>query len=206
MERCSREQMCSGLFWAGSFRLRPLRWATRTVLHRVIEIERSAIFDSSGDTKTKETRSTVERTLPMQTVPILSISPAEPDHAALRHLLDGTQWLLSESRTLESALARLRRERIPLVVCECNLQPGTWKDVLERTRNLPNPPSLIVTSRTADDELWAETLGAGAYDLLAKPFDAREFHRTLFQAWLRWQLQFEAENALLEEHAMAAAG
>jgi CheY-like chemotaxis protein len=38
----------------------------------------------------------------------------------------------------------------------------------------PDPPMLIVTSRLADDYLWAEALNLGAYDVLAKPFDASE--------------------------------
>ena len=32
-------------------------------------------------------------------------------------------------------------------------------------------PCLIVTSRLADDRQWAELLNAGAFDLLAKPFE-----------------------------------
>ncbi|MBZ5578295.1 MAG: response regulator [Acidobacteriia bacterium] len=141
----------------------------------------------------------------MQTIPLLSVSPSDTDHAVLRELLDGTQWLLSEARTLGSALAMVRQNRIPLVVCERNLPPDTWKDLSDRLAILTNPPSLIVTSRHADDQLWVEALSSGAYDLLAKPFNAREFHRTLFQAWLRWQVQFETANPLLEPHEIAVA-
>ena len=103
----------------------------------------------------------------MQTSPLLSVSPSDTDHAVLRELLDGTQWLLSEARTLGSALAMVRQNRIPLVVCERNLPPDTWKDLSDRLAILTNPPSLIVTSRHADDQLWVEALSSGAYDLLA---------------------------------------
>jgi FixJ family two-component response regulator len=44
---------------------------------------------------------------------------------------------------------------------------------------------LIVTSRLADEHLWAEALNLGAYDVLAKPFDQEEVIRVLSSAWLR---------------------
>lgn len=139
----------------------------------------------------------------MQSVPLLSVSPADADHAALRELLADTQWQLSEARSLGSALRTLRHDPISLILCERDLQPGTWKDLLDQISVLPSPPSLIVTSRHANEELWVEALDAGAYDLLAKPFDAREFHRTLFQAWLRWQVQYETVAG--EQRVLAAA-
>jgi hypothetical protein len=35
--------------------------------------------------------------------------------------------------------------------------PGTWTDVLHMVNDLPQPPSLIVTSKLADEHVWAET-------------------------------------------------
>ena len=40
-----------------------------------------------------------------------------------------------------------------------------------------------MTSRLADEHLWAEALNLGAYDLLAKPFDRMEAMRVLDAAW-----------------------
>ena len=127
---------------------------------------------------------------PDPVIPLLSVSPSQPDHAALRELLDGTRWDIRESGSVASALKVLRQEQIPLIVCERDLQPGTWKDVLKRITALSNPPYLIVTSVQADEELWMSALNAGAYDVLVKPFDAGELTRTLFQAWLHWQGEF----------------
>jgi len=73
------------------------------------------------------------------------------------------------------------------VVCERNLLPGTWKEMLDCLILLPQPSYLIVTAELADDYLWAEVLNLGAYDLLAKPFDGAEVSRVLSLAWLRWQ-------------------
>jgi DNA-binding response OmpR family regulator len=44
-----------------------------------------------------------------------------------------------------------------------------------------------VTSRLADDRLWAEVLNIGGYDVLAKPFVPAEVFRTISLAWLNWK-------------------
>jgi DNA-binding response OmpR family regulator len=72
------------------------------------------------------------------------------------------------------------------VVTERDLTPGSWTAILENVLLLPDPPFLIVTSRLADEYLWAEALNLGAYDVLAKPFDASEVMRVLGSAWRHW--------------------
>jgi DNA-binding response OmpR family regulator len=58
---------------------------------------------------------------------------------------------------------------------------------LEQLASLPYPPFLIVSSRLADEYLWAEALNIGAYDVMAKPFDSREVVRIFSLAWLHWK-------------------
>jgi DNA-binding response OmpR family regulator len=82
--------------------------------------------------------------------------------------------MLLKARDLVCALALLQEHEIWVVLCERDLLPGTWFDVLEYIRHLPRPSSLIVTSRFADDRLWSEALNLGAWDVLAKPFDRTE--------------------------------
>ncbi len=77
--------------------------------------------------------------------------------------------------------------RFPVVVCERDLSPGSWKDLLEQTVLLPDPPLLIVTSKFADERLWAEALNLGAYDVLAKPFNCHEACRVVDSAWGYWR-------------------
>jgi len=62
--------------------------------------------------------------------------------------------------------------------------------------SLPDPPFLVVTSRLADDRLWAEALNLGAYDVLAKPFDKTEVNRIVRSAWLRWTNRKPSATAL----------
>jgi DNA-binding NtrC family response regulator len=95
------------------------------------------------------------------------------------------------------------RREIGVVICERNLSPGSWIDVLEEVGLLQNAPSLIVTSRLADDRLWAEALNLGAYDVLAKPFERLELVRSVSSAWLHWYHKYEVPTRELP--AMRAA-
>jgi DNA-binding response OmpR family regulator len=118
----------------------------------------------------------------------------DEDHFFLQDILNRLQGTLDPSRTstanscatLAAALAALRKRQFEVVVCERDLPPGSWKDVLDQVTILPNPPSLIVTSRLADERLWAEALNLGAYDVLAKPFDDAEVMRVVSGAWRAW--------------------
>jgi hypothetical protein len=86
--------------------------------------------------------------------------------------------------TCREGLAYLRGNDTPVVICERDLADGNWKLVLNGFDGLPMPPNLIVTSRLADDELWAEVLNLGGYDVLAQPFDTEEVYRIVFLAWM----------------------
>jgi DNA-binding response OmpR family regulator len=59
--------------------------------------------------------------------------------------------------------------------------------MLDHLTLLPDPPLLIVTSRLADERLWAEALNLGAWDVLAKPFDADEVIRIIGIACQHWE-------------------
>jgi DNA-binding response OmpR family regulator len=53
---------------------------------------------------------------------------------------------------------------------------------LNDLRSLTKPPQLIVTSRTADESLWAEVLNVGGYDVMAQPFEQYEVERVIASA------------------------
>jgi DNA-binding response OmpR family regulator len=103
---------------------------------------------------------------------ILSVTAAPGDHTTLRNILN--DWRIVRCRTVKEAIARLRRQHIPVVICESDLPDGTWRDVLDSISTLTHRPVLIVTSRLADDYLWAEVLNSGGYNVLAKPFRESE--------------------------------
>jgi CheY-like chemotaxis protein len=124
---------------------------------------------------------------------VLSVSPEADDHTKLSAILDqseaifssGVRWQLRACPTLEKAMASLQAG-IPIVVTACDLAPGCWRELYEKISLLPDPPIMIVASRLADDRLWAEALNVGAYDVLSKPFEAREVIHVLGSAWRHW--------------------
>lgn len=134
---------------------------------------------------------------------ILSVTANEADHNALDRILPPPKWIVRKSLTLVSGLAELRKRAVPpLVLCERDLFPGSWKEMLDGIKRLSDPPLLIVTSRLADEQLWAEALNLGAYDVLAKPFEVTEVNRVLSLAWLHWR---RAHHGVQHLNALATA-
>ena len=135
---------------------------------------------------------------PPGTIPILSLSPSENDHAVLgRTFRDSSLTLypncrltLQPSPTLARTLALLRTHRIPIVLCDDDAYPEAWREILRACKLMPAPPCVIVTSRLASDRLWMELLNEGAFDLLSKPFDPSEVMRIIHSAWVHWQNRY----------------
>jgi DNA-binding response OmpR family regulator len=123
---------------------------------------------------------------------VLAVSPSAEDHLSLRAIFSHSKWQLYSAHSLEEARALLGANPVGVVLSECVLPEGkTWKDLLRAVEALRNPPPLIVTSRLADECLWAEVLNLGGYDLLMKPFDATEVFRVVSLAWLSWKNRLE---------------
>ncbi|HUB78725.1 MAG TPA: hypothetical protein VMB03_08025 [Bryobacteraceae bacterium] len=128
-------------------------------------------------------------------VTVYHIGPQDQDLRVLAEILAGTDWKLcpdtrwhiATTGNVSSASSQLRSGEIPIVLCDRESEAGNWKDTLETLRDFSTPPLLIVTSRTADEYLWAEALNLGAYDVLAKPYHAPEVVRVLSMAWLHWR-------------------
>jgi DNA-binding NtrC family response regulator len=120
-----------------------------------------------------------------QTIPVLSVTPFEGNHRQLERAL-GPGYHVCTASTTAGAIFILKQQVVPVLVCESDLESGSWKDLLGRFAELGQAPQLIVTSRLADDSLWAEALNLGAYDVLAQPFDAEEVSRVVHSAWRQW--------------------
>jgi DNA-binding NtrC family response regulator len=131
------------------------------------------------------------------------------DQAALRKILRGFQspyapafrWHVLPEPSVQSVLAAIDREPIAIVICDRDWVADDWKTLLDRFAGLRRPPMLIVTSRLADDRLWAEALNLGAYDVIAKPFDACEVVRIAGLACAHWNQRDSGRAAVM--HSVA---
>jgi DNA-binding NtrC family response regulator len=132
---------------------------------------------------------------------VVSLSPIEDDNLSLEAII-GPRWTLLKAYNLPTAWELLQRHEVSVVLCERDLKPGTWIDLLKHIQPMPHPPYLIVTSKLADERLWVDALNLGAWDVLAKPFTRIEVIRTVKLAWDLWHHDIEAAKPMM----MAAAG
>ncbi len=102
---------------------------------------------------------------------------------SLATIFSHSTWQLHHVATCREAVKFARAHETPVVISERRLPDGDWKSLLNELEKLRSCPRLIVTSRFADDELWAEVLNLGGYDVLAQPFDREEVHRVVHLAW-----------------------
>ena len=132
---------------------------------------------------------------PERTARALAVSPLPADRVRLREILSQGNWELHEASDCCGALALLRDQTVPVLLCERDHADGNWEDLLKATARLPAPPNLIVFSRLADQSLWAQVLNLGGFDVLMTPFQAEEVLRVTFAAWSHWECDFGARTA-----------
>ena len=134
---------------------------------------------------------------------ILSVSAMEEDHAILRTMLKPVDNCeVDEAITYRNVYREVGD--VCVVICEARLPDGGWKDILEDLSLLPDPPPLIVTSRFADEHLWAEVLNLGGYDVLLKPFDRQEVFRIVTGALRSRQREITRRRKHSERRQLAA--
>jgi DNA-binding response OmpR family regulator len=128
---------------------------------------------------------------PNEIAAILSLGMTPEDQASLRAILRpdlNSGWTLRDHSSVFSVRAALRQaEEVAIILVDQECGPCLWKELLVETRAAVRPPFLIVTSRLADERLWAEALNLGAYDVLTRPFEKAEAARVIHLALLRWQ-------------------
>ena len=133
-------------------------------------------------------------------ISILLIDPLPARRAALRAILGPPNWETYEARTCREAVAALQDRDCGVAICDTDLPDGGWQDLLRHFQCRPSPPKLVVSSRLADDRLWAEVLNLGGFDVLAQPFERTEVLRVASLAGQAWQ---RGGNGPLAMHATA---
>ena len=131
----------------------------------------------------------------MMPLVILSVSRHQPDHQFLEASVEAYNVELARAVDLPGAFGVLGRREVSVVVFDHDSMPGTWRDMLAHLQEQPNPAALVVTSRLADERLWAEALNLGAWDVLVKPFDRTEVTRSIEQAVRHWQTTLDSRAA-----------
>jgi len=113
--------------------------------------------------------------------PLLVVTVDDLDHSTLHRIL-GNDCHLHRAAGRRDAVSMARHIQPWVVICDQILADGDWRDLLMDLQAESEAPPLIVSSRIADDRLWAEVLNLGGYDLLMKPFLAAEVSRVVRMA------------------------
>jgi DNA-binding response OmpR family regulator len=132
---------------------------------------------------------------------VLVVSPNEEDHWRLIHILRPAGWSVDSARSCEEAVRSVEIEPARVVIVDRQLPDGSWKTLLSRLTRMPYPPKVIVTSRLADERLWAEVLNLGGFDVLSQPFVSSEVLRCVNSAGRHWDEEWRKSNAGVEEIA-----
>ena len=136
------------------------------------------------------------------TVTLLSLSKCEEDHLRLEQIFQqpeatlypGLRVAIAHASEPACALAIVRANHVPIVICDADNIAGGWKQFAMELRRVPAPPCLILASRIPDDGLGADNLRQGVYEVLAKPLGITEVLRITKMAWLRWQYRYKMNN------------
>ena len=141
---------------------------------------------------------------PPSVVSALVVNARAEERRMLRGIFARTQWRWHSVASIAEAMSWMAQRGSPQVmICDQNLPDGSWRLLFEQTEILPRAPKFIVSSRVADDYLWAEVLNLGGHDVLATPFDQSEVARVVGSAVESWKWSWESERPPLQMAAPA---
>jgi DNA-binding NtrC family response regulator len=69
-----------------------------------------------------------------------------------------------------------------LVCADAELGDGSWKDLLQVVLEHSHNSEMLVCSRCGDEQLWAEVIQSGAFDLIPEPYEEWEVARIVQSA------------------------
>ena len=117
----------------------------------------------------------------MTATTLLVLSPQR--RSKLQRLLNNCGVQTSLASTLDEARQKIASSRsYDLVLTDAELPDGSWQDLLDVVLDSGKACEIVVSSRCGDEDLWAEVLQRGAYDLLVEPYDHQEVCRIIESA------------------------
>jgi DNA-binding response OmpR family regulator len=134
-------------------------------------------------------------------ISLLLVSTNAEDLTALRNILHHRDWNILHCATVTDARTHLKKIPTSVVVTDSMLPDGSWKDLIDEAERMREAPLVLVTSRHADERLWAEVLNMGGYDVLLKPFDRNEVARVVGMAWRCWMGSFRKARPFRRQYA-----
>ncbi len=116
-------------------------------------------------------------------VTLVAITQSPDDYAALRQIAADNGWKLSIVASSAEAIALLKVQPTPLVICDREISGEDWREALARIAGLPQAVCVLLASRVVDEYLWHQVIENHGYDVVAKPFQAEALRRAVTFAW-----------------------
>ena len=66
-----------------------------------------------------------------------------------------------------------------LLVMDAEIPGGSWRELLQLVQESRKDCEAIVTARCGDEQLWAEVIQCGAFDLIPEPYEKQEILRII---------------------------
>ena len=126
----------------------------------------------------------------MERIPILLASARTEDARGLEALLEGTAWNLIQTADCASALAALRRELYPIVLCDRDVTADPWQQAVKELSAAHAGTCVILLSPVADRYLFNEVVQNGGFDVLTRPFEKRRLLAALDFAYTHWKTEW----------------
>ncbi len=124
------------------------------------------------------------RTLALaEPVKLVAITENPDDSEALRQIAALHSSRISIVGSSDAAMALLKEQPTPLVICDRDLSGEAWPEVLAKIAGLPQAVCILLASRVVDDYLWHQVIHHRGYDVVAKPFRPEELRRAVTFAW-----------------------
>ena len=129
------------------------------------------------------------------TLKVLVVDDEPAIRRFLRTSLSAHGYQVTEAETGTSALERLRRGPVDILVLDLGLPDINGIKIIDRVRRQGSPLPIVVLSSRSDETGKVEALDLGADDYVTKPFGIDELLARL-RAALRHRLQQEGEQPL----------
>jgi DNA-binding NtrC family response regulator len=118
---------------------------------------------------------------------LLLISPLESDRLMLAKVVPAREWHILHVHTCEEALAVMASILVPVVVCDEKAAGGHWKRAVKTVISSPHPAPTVLASDSHDWHLWVDLIEHGGFDVIGRPFVARDVEEKLHGAFNHWR-------------------
>lgn len=118
-----------------------------------------------------------------ESVRLVAITENPDDAENLHQIAASYGWSISIVASSQAAIALLKRQPTPLVLCDRDITGEAWRDVLAKICALPEAVCILLASCVVDDYLWNQVIRHHGYDVVAKPFHPDELRRAVNFAW-----------------------